>query len=68
MNEVNAKRAEMQQLLQEALASGDAEAARNVQMSMADLEATLRREGWGIDLAKFQAQLDQDAALAGLRG
>jgi hypothetical protein len=68
MNEVNAKRSEMQQLLQMALASGDAEAARNIQMSLADLEATLRREGWGIDLAKFQAQLDQDAALAGLHG
>lgn len=66
MGEVNAKRQEFQQLLQMALAAGDAEAARNIQMAMADLEATLRREGWGIDLAKFQAQLDQNAALAGL--
>ena len=67
MNEVNAKRSRCSNCCRMALASGDAEAARNIQMSLADLEATLRREGWGIDLAKFQAQLDQDAALAGLR-
>jgi hypothetical protein len=68
MNEVNAKRSEMQQLLQMALAAGDASSAREVQMALADLEATLRREGWGIDLAKWQAEQNARTAGAGAGG
>ena len=37
-------------------------------MALADLEATLRREGWGIDLAKWQAEQNARTAGAGQEG
>lgn len=50
------------------LASGDAEEARKVQMLMAQLQAQLTREGYSIDLAKYTAYLNQQAALSALNG
>lgn len=54
--ELEGRRSEMQSLLQQALASGDAETARAIQMQIANLEATLRREGYGINMAMFGQQ------------
>jgi hypothetical protein len=68
MQEYGKRRQELDSLLQTATASGDAESARQVQMEMAALDATLKREGFGIDLAKYSAYLNQNAALAGLNG
>lgn len=45
-----AKSAKLQTLMQEAVATGDAEQARTIQLYMAQLDATLRREGYGIQL------------------
>jgi len=67
-NEYKQKRDELQSYLQLAVASGDAELARQVQMEMAQLNASVNREGQGINLAEFTAQLNQQAALAGLKG
>lgn len=66
--EYAAKRQEMENLLQLATASGDAQAARDVQVQLANLDATVRREGLGLDAAKYTAYLNQDAAKAGLNG
>lgn len=68
MKEFGRKQTELQNLLQMAMASGDSQMARDVQERLAALEAELRREGLGVDLAKYQAYLDQTAALAGLNG
>ena len=62
------KQQEFQQLLSYAIQSGDQESARNIQTQMAALDAALRDEGFGVDLAKTSAQLNQNAALAGLNG
>jgi hypothetical protein len=62
------KQSKLQNLLSLALASGDAESARSVQQQIAAVQAELQRTGMGINLAEFQATLNQNAALAGLRG
>lgn len=67
-NEYNARRTQMTQLLSQALASGNADAAQQIQVQMAALDAALKREGLGTNLAEFGAQLNQNAALAGLNG
>lgn len=51
--ELESRRGLMQNLLNQALASGDAETARAIQVQLANLDATLRREGYGINLAMF---------------
>jgi dihydrodipicolinate synthase/N-acetylneuraminate lyase len=58
----------MTTLLSQALAAGDADSARQIQVQMAALDAALKREGLGVNLAEFGAQLNQNAALAGLNG
>jgi len=68
MAEYARKQSALQQTLSLAVQSGDAEAARAAQKAIADLQAQLQREGFGIDLAKYQAYLNQNAALAGLNG
>lgn len=65
-NEYNARRTQMTQLLSQALASGNADAAQQIQVQMAALDAALKREGLGVGLAEFGAQLNQNAALAGI--
>lgn len=67
-NEYNARRTQMTQLLSQALASGNADAAQQIQVQMAALDAALKRENLGVNLAEFGAQLDQNSALAGLNG
>ncbi len=66
--ELTARRGELQSLLQMALAQGDADQARQTQLMIQAIDNQLRREFKGIDLAQFMAQLDQNAALAGLNG
>lgn len=66
--EVQSRRTELQSVMQMALAAGDSQMAREIQMQIAQLDAMLREEGMGIDLAKFTADLNQKAALAGLQG
>lgn len=68
MNEYNQKRAELQNDLSLAIQSGDAESARQAQIAIANLSAAVQREGLGVNLAEFSGQLNQNAALAGLRG
>jgi hypothetical protein len=68
MSEYARKQAALQQTLQLAVQSGDAEAARAAQKAIADLQAQLQREGFGVDLAKYKAFLDQNAVLNGLGG
>lgn len=51
--ELQSRREEAQGLLQQALSSGDAETARQIQLYMADLDARLRREGYGIQMAQY---------------
>jgi hypothetical protein len=63
-----AKRSEFMELLQLATAQGDAQSAREIQMKLSELDATVRREGYGLDAAKYEAYLNQDAAKAGLNG
>lgn len=62
------KRTELSDLLQLATASGDAESARALQAELANLDATVRREGLGLDAAKYEAYLRQQSVLAGLNG
>ena len=66
MNAYNQKAQQLQHFLSLAVASGDADSARAVQVELANLEAALRREGLGANLAMFGANLDQQAVLAGL--
>lgn len=68
MNAYNRKAEQLQQDLQLAIQSGDAEATRQAQMAIANLQATVQRESLGVNLSEFGAQLNQNAALAGLRG
>jgi hypothetical protein len=65
--EYDARRADLKDLLAQATASGDNASARAIQKELAELEATLRREGIGADLAKYSAYLSQNAVLNGLR-
>lgn len=67
-SQLQQKQSKLQNLLSLALASGDAESARSVQMQIAAVQAELQRQGMGINLAEFSANLNQNAALAGLRG
>lgn len=62
------KLSEMQQDLQLAMASGDTESAQLLQAQIAALSASVQREGLGVNLAEFMAQLNQRTALAGLNG
>lgn len=59
---------ELNHLLDLATQAGDTEAARQIQVTLANLQAALAREGLGVNLAEFGAQLNQNAALAGLNG
>ena len=61
--QADAQRQELQGYMQQALASGDAETARQIQLYMANLDAALRREGYGINLAMFGQ--GQNAATVG---
>ena len=65
-NQYNQKRQELNQLLQLATQSGDAESAREIQVQLAQLQAAVQREGLGVNLAEFGATLNQNAVLAGL--
>ncbi len=58
---------ELNHLLDLATQTGDTEQAQQIQLSMANLQAALQREGLGVNLAEFGAQLDQNSVLAGLR-
>lgn len=51
MNEYNQKASELQNLLQLAVSSGDADSARMVQLQLAALQAQVQREGIGANLA-----------------
>lgn len=78
-NQYNQKRQQLDSLLSMAVQSGDAESARAVQLQIANLQvaaqrygidtsASVARSAQGINLAEFGANLNQEAALAGLRG
>lgn len=67
-HEADAKRQELESLLELATASGDNEQARAIQAQLGALQAFLTQQGQGINLAEFGAQLNQNTALAGLRG
>lgn len=67
-NEYNARRTQMTQLLSQALASGNTDAAQQIQVQIAALNAALQRESLGLNAAEFGATLNQNAALAGLNG
>ena len=67
-NEYNQKLQQMNQLMSLAVQSGDAESARNIQAQIANLQAAVQREGLGVNLAEFGANLNQNAALYGLNG
>jgi hypothetical protein len=66
MNAYNQKNQELQSLLQMALASGDAQSAREVQMQIAQLQATINREGLGVTLAINSANQNANTVNAGL--
>jgi hypothetical protein len=66
--EYTAQRQKFMDLMQLATASGDAQSAREIQMKLSELDAAVRREGLGLDAAKYEAYLNQDAAKAGLNG
>lgn len=62
--EYTARRDELQNYMQLAIASGDAEMARQVQLEIANLNASVQRQGLGISLAEFIASLNQNTANA----
>jgi hypothetical protein len=66
MGEYARKQGQLQQTLQLAVQSGDAEAARAAQKAIADLQAQLQREGFSLDAAKYAAYLNQNAVQMGL--
>jgi hypothetical protein len=66
--EYQTKRQQMQELLQLATASGDAESARNVQMKLSELDAAIRREGMGIGVAEFEAGMNERTLDRALKG
>jgi hypothetical protein len=61
MQEYQAKREELRSLLALALQSSDAESARAIQAQLAELEATLRREGYGVQMAAITANQNANA-------
>ncbi len=67
-NEYNQKNTQLQNLLSLAVQSGDAESARAIQAQIANLQAAIAREGLGVNLGEFGAALNQNSALAGLKG
>lgn len=66
MNAYNQKNQELQSLLQMALASGDAQSARDVQSQIANLNAAIQREGLGVTLAINSASQNRDAVNSAL--
>ncbi len=66
--EYQRKADDLNNAMQQALASGDAETARQIQLALAYLQAQLTREGYGIDLAKFQQQQNSNSVNSGLNG
>lgn len=66
--EYTARRDELQNYMQLAIASGDAEMARQLQLEIANLNASVQREGLGLSLAEFLALLRERTANAGLNG
>jgi len=62
--ELLSRRSELQNYMQMAMQSGDSESARQIQLQLADLEAELRREGYGVSLAEFGQ--NQNAMAGGL--
>lgn len=60
--EMQSRRDELKSLLQMAVQSGDAQSAQAIQMQMSELDAQVKREGLGEDMAKYQAYLDAMAA------
>ena len=59
--EYGRRRGEMQNLMQQALASGDAETARAIQMAIANMEADLRRQGYDVTREGYGVQMAQYA-------
>jgi hypothetical protein len=55
MKEIDARRTDLTNLLQMAIASGDADLARKTQIALANLQAMLTREGFGWDWKRFEA-------------
>jgi hypothetical protein len=68
MNEVQQRRQDLKDLLQMALAAGDSQSAREIQLQIAALNATLQEQQQAIGLSEFGANLNAQTALAGLRG
>lgn len=66
MNAYNQKNQELQSLLQMALASGDAQSARDVQAQISNLNAQIQREGLGVTLAINGANQNRDAVTSAL--
>lgn len=59
--EFESKKAELRDLMQMALAAGDAQAAREIQMQIAELNAILQREGYGVQLAMNETNQNANA-------
>lgn len=66
--EYDARRSDLNAMLAQATASGDNASARAIQQQLAALDAQLKREGMSVDLAKYMAYLNQNAALSGMNG
>lgn len=62
--ELASRKDELKSLLQMAVQSGDAQSAQAIQMQMAELDAQVKREGLGDDLAKYSAYLNTVGAQA----
>jgi hypothetical protein len=52
-NQLTQRANQLQQLYALAVASGDSESARQVQLELASIQAQLTREGYGVNLAEF---------------
>ena len=63
-----AQQQKMETLLQQALASGDTQSAQLLQAQIAALNAAVSREGLGINLSEFLANLNQNAVNTGANG
>jgi len=61
--QLQAKRQELSDDLRYAIAIGDGESARQIQLALAALDAQLRREGYGVNLAAITAQQNSNAGL-----
>lgn len=55
---------ELNHLLDLATQTGDTESARQIQVTLANLQAAVQREGLGLNKAEFEAQLNQNATIA----